>query len=68
MPEKTTDALIQLRADDVLKLARLVVQFGVFDGERILEKAFGQAMAPDDVTRTTGPAWGQLHRSILQFD
>ena len=37
MPEKTTDALIQLRADDVLELARLVVQFGVFDGERILK-------------------------------
>src|SRR5712672_3877485 len=25
-------------------------------------------MAPDDVTRTTGAAWGQLHCSILQFD
>jgi len=37
MSEKTTDALIQLRADDVLELASLVVQFGVFDGESILK-------------------------------
>jgi len=37
MPEKTTDALIQLRADDVLELARLVVQFGIFDGKSILK-------------------------------
>jgi len=35
--EKTTDALIQLWADDVLELARLVVQLGIFDGESILE-------------------------------
>ena len=37
MPEKATDTLIQFRADDVLELASLVVQFGVFDGESILE-------------------------------
>ena len=37
MPEKAADTLIQLWADDVLELASLVVQFGVFDGESILE-------------------------------
>ena len=37
MSEKATDALIQLWADDVLELARLVVQFGIFDGESILK-------------------------------
>jgi hypothetical protein len=37
MPQKATDALVQLRADDVLELASLVVQFGVFDSESILK-------------------------------
>jgi len=37
MSEKATDALIQLWADDVLELASLVVQLGIFDGESILK-------------------------------
>ena len=37
MPEKATNALIQLWADDVLELASLIVQFGIFDGESILK-------------------------------
>jgi len=41
MSEKATDALIQLRADDVLELAGLVAGLGVVDGEGVFEEALG---------------------------
>ena len=68
MAEEVADALIQFWANNVLELASLVVQFGVFDGERILEKSFGQPMTAHDVAGATAAAWSQLYGSILQFD
>ena len=39
--QEGADALIELRRDDVLEAAGLLVRFGVFDGESVGEKAFG---------------------------
>jgi hypothetical protein len=68
MAKEATDTLIEFWADDVLEFASLVVQFGVFDGERVLEKSLGQPVAPDNVAGATAAARRQLHGSILQFD
>jgi hypothetical protein len=37
MIQKCADAVIQLRADDVLELAGVVVRFGIGDGKRVGE-------------------------------
>jgi len=68
MAKETADALVQFRADDVLELARLVVDFGIIDGERVLEKAFGQPMTAHNIAGATAAAGGQLYCAILQLD
>ena len=51
MAEERADALIQFRADDVLEFARLVVRFGIFDGEGVFEQTFREAMPPHYIAR-----------------
>ena len=68
MAEEAADALVQLRADDVLKLAGLIARLGVFDGESVLEEALGQAMAAHNIACATGSSGRQLHFAILHFD
>jgi hypothetical protein len=41
MAEERADALVELRADDVLELAGLVMHFGFVDRERVFEEALG---------------------------
>ncbi len=45
MAQKSTDALIKLRRDDVFEAAGLLVDFGFIDGEGVGEEAFGEAVA-----------------------
>ena len=40
MPQKTTNALIQLRADDVFELASLRMRFVIVDAKGVLEQPF----------------------------
>src|SRR3989442_9892635 len=61
MPQKCADALVELRADDVLKLAGLVVGFGIFNREGVPEESLGEAVAADDVAGAAAAAIGELH-------
>ena len=54
MAKKSADALIKLRADDVLELAGLRVYFGFVDRKSIFEQAFRKAMASNHVARALG--------------
>ena len=50
MSEKSADLVRRLRRQNVFKLAGLLLDFGfTVHGERIGEKALGQAVAADDV-------------------
>ena len=59
--QEGADALIELRSDDVFEAAGLHVGFGVFDGESVGEKAFGEAVAADYVTRAARAGFGQMN-------
>src|SRR5438128_2625266 len=61
MPQKCADALVELRADDVLKLAGLVVGFGIFNREGVPEESLGEAVAADGVAGAAAAAIGELH-------
>ena len=51
MTKKRTDALIELRANDVFEFASMRVGFRISDGERVGEQALGEATAAHDVAR-----------------
>src|SRR5580692_1234350 len=68
MAEECADALIELRADDVLEPAGLRVRFGVVDGESIFEKAFGQPMPAHDPSCALATHRRKLRLAVLQFD
>ena len=67
MAEESADTLIQFRADDVLELASLRVQFGVVDGKCVFEEPLREAMAPDDISRALASHGGELRLAILKF-
>jgi hypothetical protein len=52
MAEEGADALVELRRDDVLEATGLLMSFGVFDGERVGEEAFSEAVAAHGITRS----------------
>ena len=68
MAKERANALIQLRADDVLEPACLRVRLSVVDGESVLEEAFSQPMSAHDATRTLAAHRGELRFAVLQFD
>jgi hypothetical protein len=68
MAEERTDALIELRADDVLELAGLRMHFGFIDREGVLEEALRKAMAADDISRALGSRRSELRFPILKVD
>lgn len=49
MAEEAANALIELRADDVLELAGLRVSLGVGDGKRVRKEAFSEAATTNDI-------------------
>ena len=51
MSEEGTDALVEFGRDDVLEAAGLHVGFGVFDGKRVGEEPFGEAMTAYYIAR-----------------
>ena len=59
MTKETANALIELRADDVLEFARLTVCFMIIDAKSVLEQALSKAMPANDVTRAILAAIGQ---------
>jgi hypothetical protein len=67
MAEERADALVQLRADDVFKLAGLRVRFGILDGKRVLEEALGQAVAADNVARALAAYGRELHFAVFHL-
>src|SRR5437879_9258239 len=68
MPQKCADALVELRADDVLELAGLVVGFGIFNREGVAEESLGEAVAADDVAGAAAAAIGELHFAAAHLD
>src|SRR5260370_27716852 len=68
MPQECADALVELRADDVLKLAGLIVGFGIFNREGVPEEALGEAVAADDVAGAAAGAIGELHLAASPLD
>ena len=68
MAEKRADALIQLRADDVLEPACLRVSLGVVDGESIFEEAFSQPMSAHNAPRALAAHRRELRLAVLHFD
>jgi hypothetical protein len=68
MPQKSADARVQLRADDVFEFAGLRMRFGIFDGKSVFEKAFGEAMAAYHVASARAPDGRELHFPVLQGD
>jgi len=66
--EESTDALIQLRADDVFEPAGLRVGLGVVGGESVFKKTFGQPMPAHDAARALAPHRRKLGLAVLQFD
>jgi len=68
MAEEGTDALIELRADDVFEAARLRVGLGVVDGESVFKEAFGQPMPAYDTSRALAAHRRKLRLAIPQLD
>ena len=68
MAEKSANALIELRADDVFEFASLIVHFGVFDGKCILEKSLREAMAAHHIAGTLASHRSELRLSVLKVD
>ena len=68
MTEEGADALIELGADDVFEFAGLIVGFGVFDGECVFEKAFGEAVAADDVAGAARAGVGEFDVAVEGLD
>ena len=66
--EESTDALIQLRADDVFEPTCLCVGLGVVYGESIFEEAFSQPMPAHDASRALAAHWRKLRLTVLHFD
>jgi hypothetical protein len=54
MTEKGTNALVQFGANDVFELARLVVRLGIVDGECVGEKALGETVTANYISRALG--------------
>ena len=61
MAQERADALVQLRADNVLELAGLRVRLVIVDPESILEQPFRKPMSPDHIPRAALPPIGQLN-------
>jgi len=68
MAEEGADALVELRADDVLEFTGLVMHFGFVDRKRVFEEALGEPMTPHHIARAVAAARRQLHFAISQFD
>ena len=51
MTQERADALVQLRADDVLELARVRIGRFLLDGKRVCQQPLRQAPPPDDIAR-----------------
>jgi hypothetical protein len=68
MAEEGADALIELRANDVLELAGLRMHFGFVDGKSIFEQALGEAVAADDVASALGAYRCKLRFSVSKID
>jgi hypothetical protein len=66
--KERTDALIQLRADDVLETAGLRVGFGVVYGESIFEETFSQPVPAHDAPRALAAHGRKLRLARLQLD
>src|SRR5580693_987569 len=67
MAEEGADALIEFRADDVLKFAGLRVYFGFLDGKGVLEEALREAVAAHDVARALGSYGSELSFAVLEL-
>ena len=68
MAEECADTLVELGADDVFEFAGLIVGFGIFDGERVFEKALGQAMAAHNVARASRACVGQFDVAVERLN
>ena len=67
VPEEGADALVQLRADDVFKLAGLRMRLGFVDGKSVFEKALGETVTADNVARALATYGCELYSPVLHL-
>src|SRR5437899_2751380 len=65
--EKRANALVQLRADDVLKLAGLRMRLGIIDGKSVFKKALGETVTTNNVARPLATYGRELHFPVLHL-
>src|SRR5712691_1004160 len=61
MAEERADALVEFRRDDVFEATGLYLSFSVFDGKRVSEQAFSEAMAANYIARAARAGFGQMY-------
>src|SRR5207248_4292919 len=64
--KECANALVQLRADDVLEPAGLRVRFGFVDGKGVLEQALCQTMAAHHVPCALAPLGSELSLPVMK--
>ena len=66
MAQEAADALVEFGADDVFELAGLAASFVVVDAESVLEQAFSEAMAANDIAGSAPAAIGEFDLPIAE--
>ena len=67
VPQEGANALVQLRADDVLEFAGLGMRLGIVDRKGVLKEAFGQAVTAHHVASALAAHGRQLYFSVLHL-
>jgi hypothetical protein len=65
--EKSADALIELRADDVFEFASLGVGLGIIDGESVFEKALCKAMTAHHIASAAITSLGEMDIGVAHL-
>jgi len=68
MSQEPADSLIELRADDVLKLAGTRIRFLIGDQERVRKKPFRQTTAADNISGAIPALWREGDLAVVRFE
>ena len=68
MAEEAANALVELRADDVLEFAGLRIGLGIGNSKRVCEEVLSEAATANNITSATLVAVSQLNFGIVHGD
>lgn len=68
MAEEATNALVELRTDNVLEFAGLRIGLGIGDGKRVCEEALSEAATANDIASASLAAVSQFNFGIVHCD